>query len=450
MKKIYMTLSCGLLLILLGVGIQVISQNGFPIPTWKGVLDGSYSKDCQTQFEKDFPEGELLQEINLRLNGFYKFSALSQENEVQLIIQVQNDAADHGAALETEAAPTDASESVPDETTAPMETTDTAEPTEPTEPTEPAEPTEPTEEPNVETFGQILLLGNRAMEVPYVDYDRIHNYADAVTKIAEALEGVQTYSVLVPNASEFYSPASYHADENSQRNMIDYAYQTMGEGVHTVDAYSVLEEHQDEYIYFRTDHHWTQLGAYYAYTALCNEMGYVAQPLSKFEQGQYDNFVGSMYSFLSDYPQREVLKQEPDTVVYYKPYRETKAAYYDDASLSWAGSIGVINYIAPSVSNKYLCFLGGDHPVTILETDVDGPVCLLIKESYGNAFAPWLTSHFSKIICIDPREFNRDGKPSLDLESFAERMEVDVCIVLNYPMMLNSGAYVQWLNRLVS
>ena len=58
--------------------------------------------------------------------------------------------------------------------------------------------------------------------------------------------------------------------------MIDYVYSKMGSNVHTVDAYSKLAAHIDEYIYFRTDHHWTQLGAYYAYTAFCEAAGFKA------------------------------------------------------------------------------------------------------------------------------------------------------------------------------
>ena len=68
---------------------------------------------------------------------------------------------------------------------------------------------------------------------------------------------------------------------------------------------------------------------------------------------------------------------------------------------------------------------------------------------HGNAFTPWLTSHYSKIIAIDPREFNRDGKPSLDLAAFAKEQGVNDCIVLDYPIMLNSDSYITWLERLV-
>ena len=60
-----------------------------------------------------------------------------------------------------------------------------------------------------------------------------------------------------------------------------------------------------------------------------------------------------------------------------------------------------------------------------------------------------MTSHYSKIIVIDPREFNRDGKPSLDLAAFAKEQQIDDLIVINYPYMINSSYYVSWLNRLV-
>ena len=61
-----------------------------------------------------------------------------------------------------------------------------------------------------------------------------------------------------------------------------------------------------------------------------------------------------------------------------------------------------------------------------------------------------MTSHYSKIIVVDPREFNRDGKPSLDLTAFAAEQGVDDLLVVNYPYMINIKSYVRWLERLVS
>ena len=109
----------------------------------------------------------------------------------------------------------------------------------------------------------------------------------------------------------------------------------------------------------------------------------------------------------------------------------------------------VYTKIDESVSNKYLCFIGGDTPICIVETDVEGPVCMVVKESYGNAFVPFLTSHYSKIIVIDPRKFNQEGMPALNIAEFGQSQGVDDLLVINYPFMINNSYYVEWLNRLV-
>ena len=72
----------------------------------------------------------------------------------------------------------------------------------------------------------------------------------------------------------------------------------------------------------------------------------------------------------------------------------------------------------------------------------------VLKESYGNAFVPFLTSHYGRIIVIDPREFNQEGKPTLDLAAFAADQGVDDLVVINYPYMINSKAFVRYLNAL--
>ena len=93
--------------------------------------------------------------------------------------------------------------------------------------------------------------------------------------------------------------------------------------------------------------------------------------------------------------------------------------------------------------------MSGDHPAAQITSDVEGPVCVVLKDSYGNAFLPFLTNHYSKIFVIDPREFNHDNKPYFDLVSFVEAYDVDDVILVNYSFMINNAKYVKWLNRLV-
>jgi hypothetical protein len=396
------------------------------------LLDGSYSGNLSEYYADTFPMRETLMKTNRSLNNFYYFSALSGKDAPQVVINANNNTAAGGEALSDHQKP---STEKPNESGSSQQ----EEPTEPTENDAPAE-----------QLGAVLLVGNRALEVPYANHDNIERYAKAVDAIDKALgSSVRTFNIAVPNAAEFYAPSAYRTSSTSQKDMIDFCYSKAGKNVITVDAYSKIAPHTDEYIYFRTDHHWTQLGAYYAYTAFCESAGLKAVNLREFETGTYENFVGAMYTFASEYPQSQILVDEPDTVYFYRPTVETHAKYYSDATLSDPITIGVISNVSEGISNKYLCFIGGDTPICIIETDVDGPVCMLIKESYGNAFAPFLTQHYSKVIVVDPREFNRDGKPSLDLAAFAKEQGVNDCIILNYPMVYNATGYTKWLERLV-
>lgn len=441
MKKVYTMLAAVLLAGLLLVGLTSLfrldDETQKPSLTLSGLWDGSYAAKSRSYYAEAFPQSDRLKAANTTLNSFYRFSGLS--GDVQLLVRMDSTAADGGAALATQP-----SEQVPEASS--------DEPLSSTEPS--AESTQPSSQPQqeavVEDLGAAMLIGNRAVEVPYASKAAMSKYSQAVTAIADALgSSVRTFSIAVPNSAEFYTSSDYHSGDNSQIDMIRYCYDNMGANVVTVDAYSKLAAHTEEYIYFRTDHHWTQLGAYYAYTAYCEAAGLTAEPLSRFETGKYENFLGSMYNYLASYPQSEVLKNDPDVVYFYRPFVDLNTNYYEDATMNNPIPTGTLCKVEDSVMNKYLCFLGGDHPITTIETSADGPVCLLLKESYGNCFAPWLTSHYSKVIVVDPREFNRDGKPSMDLVAFAKEQNVSDCIILNYPMMLNSDYYSDWLARLV-
>jgi hypothetical protein len=303
------------------------------------------------------------------------------------------------------------------------------------------------------TDNSIIILGTSALDIPTGSEEIIGRYSTAINNIQTALgDQVRMISLVTPNSGQFYSPTEFHTGSHDQKWMIDLCYSNMNVDVMTVDAYSVLEKHKKEDIYFRTDHHWTALGAYYAYTAFCETVGFEPVKLDQFRTGSYDGFVGSMYGYTSQYPQSQVLKENPDTLVYYCPIEDTQAAFFANAQMDMAQAywIDVVNTNLPdSERNRYMCFLSGDHPVVRITSSADGETCLVLKDSYGNAFIPFLTSHYSEIYVIDPREFNADGKPALNLVAFAEEHEIDDVLALNYPFMINRKDYVKMLNQLV-
>ncbi len=426
------------------------------------LLDGSFISAFETYYSDTFPGREKMLELNRSLNKFYYYSGPSEEDSMLVISG--NTGAENGGESLHDVQQEQAEQAKSDETPADSPQTDTPQPDsetpadvqQPDDATAPAEEEQPAhidtpDESEATYAGNVVVVGNRAMEIPTASDDLIVRYAGAVNNLAEALgQDVRTFSLVTPNGGEFYSPESMHEGLHSQKAMIDLCYENLQSGVIPVDAYSALAQHADEYLYFRTDHHWTQLGAYYAYTKFCSAAGFEAEPLDSFQTGEYQNFVGSMYTFTSGYPQSQVLKDNPDTLTYYLPIYETHAKYYADATLQNGVPISVVyTKLSEQTTNKYLCFIGGDTPVCIIDSAAEGGVCMVLKESYGNAFVPFLTSHYSKIIVIDPREFNRDGKPSLDLAAFAAEQGVDDLVVINYPYTVNNVSYINWLNRLV-
>lgn len=445
MKRIYTAL-CGFMLVfLLLVGlISTFDKDATfsesekrqlktrPKLTISGLLDGNYFNSYREYYADTFPGREKLMEGNRRLNAFYYFSGLSGNNSEQLVVNFDSNAAQHGQSLKD-----------PDATAPSGETTAPTEPENQDVPklTEPAAA--------VEQLGNVILVGDRAMDVPYGNTTKIKRYAQAVNGIADLLgSDVKTFSMPVPNSAEFYAGSDWNTGPYSQKDMFQTLKENLGTNVTYVDAYSEIAKHTNEYIYFRTDHHWTHLGAYYAYTALGKSAGFTAEPQSSFATGQWENFVGSMYTYLASYSQSAILKDNPDTVHYWKPNADCTTYYYSDTTLSDGVLMGTICVVREEVENKYLTFMGGDHPVTIVTTDSEGPCIMVIKESYGNALISWLTSHYSKIILIDPREYF-DKRSDIDLQTFAQEQGVDQCLVINYPMMLNSDNYTALLERLV-
>lgn len=434
-----------------------------PSVTITTLLDGTYQSDYETYYGDTFPLRETFMSLNRKLNGFYNYT--TAEDDTVVITGVKMDAQEGGVSLDDYAAaingPSSSTESEPVEqnpttTTEPSDSDNVPDVTDETEqpPAEDEETPPELEYPEdyATTDSTIIFAGNQAMDIPTALYSTIGSYAEAVNNISNAMgEDVQTYCLVTPNSGQFYSPEDFHTGSHDQQAMIEALYEDLQDSVISVDAYNKLYLHADEYLFFRTDHHWTALGAYYAYVAFCESAGLEAVELDEFETGRYENFIGTFYSYTSGHPKSQVLLDNPDYVDYYLPIVETSARYYSDSTLTNGIPIDVVETgLSESYSYKYLCFISGDTPVLTIDTDVeDGGTCLVIKNSYGNAFIPFLTSHYSRIIAVDPREFNRDGKPSLDLTTFAAEQGVDDVIVIDYPFMINNSYYIAWLNRLV-
>lgn len=411
-----------------------------PILTFDSWFDESFALGFERYYNDHFPQRERFISGNQMLNAFYMFD-VSPEDSTVIIAQDSDMLLTGGDVFINEqeyysAEPTD---EIPYDTDAP-----TVEPSQaPIAPTASPAPEYPQDEDAQYAGSSVIIVGNAAMEVTTIGETSIDKYALIVNEVARRSTPATFYNLIVPTGGQFYSPESYHTDEYDQQKMIDRCYSQL-DGVIGVDAYTQLYEHVDEYIYYRTDHHWTARGAYYGYVAFCQSAGLTPLPLSDFETGQYDDFVGSLYGYVREHPQSIKLKENPDYVEYFIPVVETEAYYYNNYYMKNAVEIDVINTaISDKFANKYLCFVAGDCPLQKIETSQkNGRSVLLVKESYGNAFAPFLTSHYETVYTLDPRKFNTSEYPNrFYLADFVKTHEIDDVIILNNTFMINSRGF---------
>ena len=206
---------------------------------------------------------------------------------------------------------------------------------------------------------------------------------------------VPVYFGIIPSAAAIWSDrlpdGAPTADEKS---IIDSLYQAVQ--THTIDLYGALSAHSGEEIYYRTDHHWTSLGAYYGYAALMEAMGLNAAPL---DEGQKvtvsEEFYGTLYSSSG------VRWLPPDHIDRYISGDGVAVTAYPDGTPQ-PGSLYVDSYLKEK--DKYSSFLGGNKPLCVIETEHDeAPKVLVIRDSYTDSLAPFLTQNFSEIHLFDPR-----------------------------------------------
>ena len=254
--------------------------------------------------------------------------------------------------------------------------------------------------------GALFIIEDTALEIFYGNSSIISDFANILNTFRLAIPpSTRVYAEVVPTHFEFGLPNKYKSEVGTaQKPFIDEIYSLLDSNIETVDAYSNIKNDyfDGNYMYFRTDHHWTARGAYSAYTALAQKAGFEPTPLSDFEQRRIERFLGTFHSSTFD----KKLSSNPDFIEFYAPKNSYTVTNYDkDGNITTTNGTLVYKSVKGD-SNGYLVFMGGDIPLSVIETDVKNSRSIIVfKESYGNAFVPFLTGNFEKIYVADIRTF---------------------------------------------
>lgn len=231
------------------------------------------------------------------------------------------------------------------------------------------------------------------------DMDALYKKADFVSALANNAD-VPVYFGLIPSAACIWQDRLPHPDApTADEQAIIQALAQRAQADGTVDVLSALTAHKDEELYYRTDHHWTSLGAYYGYAAVMQAMGMTPVSLADYEKTTVaEDFYGTIFSSSG------VRWVKPDTMDIYVPEAGLSVTNYFDGTPT-EGELYVEKHLAEK--DKYAYFLGGNQPLCVIKgRNPDAPKLLLIRDSYSDAMAPFLAECFSEVHLFDLRYNN--------------------------------------------
>ncbi len=409
----------------------------FPAFSPEAVFSGIYTNSLDSYISDHFPRRMSFIEATRRLDGFYCFDA-------GLIAEVFKS----GKALPFE-------NPTPNANTAEPAETNTVSPAPPSTETSVFEEAESSETPppskqyflttkldpgaSPESLNSLVLLDSFIMEKYIYSEEKAIRYAGLVNKLTDEC-GVKSYVIMPTPAAELYLDHGFISGA-TDRDTISERLRELLSGPELIDLSKVLAEHKNEYIYFRTDHHWTQTGAYYAYRELCRAMNLDCPELWDYKFGHKPGFLGSLYKSIFNRSEAKILEANPDDVPYYIPVNNTVAENYKTYEMTDKTEKKLIY----PENSGYSVYMGEEMFLGYIHSPVrNGKSIMIVRDSYGHCFVPFLADSFEYVYFIEPRYFE-DG---FKLAEFVKEKGIETLVFLNYELSALGNYWMDWSTNL--
>jgi len=245
------------------------------------------------------------------------------------------------------------------------------------------------------------------------DEENLQRNIRAINSFGAKYGDLKRTMAIIPNA------ATIHADKlpanapvrDQRADLADLSSRITGAAF--ADVTEALVSKQDEYLFYKTDHHWTSLGACHAFTALAPTLGISAPAMDSYQVYPVsDSFEGTLASRSGSHSEKDRVDiYVPDTpiqyhVTYVESQQKTSTLYHREALQQ---------------KDHYTVFFGGNHSRVDITTTADTDRCLLLlKDSYANCFVQFLYPHFDKILMIDPRYYYGDLENLISTQSVTD------------------------------
>ena len=246
------------------------------------------------------------------------------------------------------------------------------------------------------TNGQLLE------QIEVADENHLAANIKAIKSFSESQSKIPVRMMLVPDAANVLNHSLPSlAKPEDQTQMFSMVRKDLGDSVEWIDVSTELNKHKTEKIYYKTDHHWTTLGAFYAFQAAAPSLGIEGDLSGKYvSYAVSDSFNGMLASKsgvnLGEKEQIDIYvptEEDTDLIVDYVDEGKRSTSLYDSSKLK--------------EKDQYTVFLGGNSSLLDIRTvSTSTKRLLLVKDSFANSFIPFLTSYYREILVVDPRYYS--------------------------------------------
>lgn len=254
--------------------------------------------------------------------------------------------------------------------------------------------------------GQVYFAKGGYLIEQFWSYDsgRFKGNIAAVKQFTQTVReqfGIEVKTMLAPTAGDILKDKLplFAPEVDQQALLVQIRQELPG----LIDVSQSLRAHSSEGIFYKTDHHWTSLGAYYAYREFCAAAGIETKALAWYEpQVLTQNFLGTTYSKANLYT------ASPETIMYYKSPEVSVQVEYRAGDKVTQTSDSLIEEEYLSQKDKYSAFLNGNQAVTKVTSDCkNGKRLLVIKDSYANSFVPFTVGDYEQVHMLDLRAYKQ-------------------------------------------
>ncbi len=290
-----------------------------------------------------------------------------------------------------------------------------------------------TEENDILIGGQSRLFAKHFKG--YGDDSQIDKNVGEIEKFASESD-IPIYVMIVPSAGsinpEMLPKAAPQENEYEKLSEINSSLSSV---CNVVDVFPVLTEHNSEYIYFRNDHHWTTLGAYYAYTELAKCLGREVADYNLGNAVEAGDFLGTHYA------KSRYFKAIPDIITYFPTDTNINIMkVVGDAQFETERQIPMINTEKLTSYDKYAAFLDGNNGYTIVPGKGSGRI-LIVKDSFANCLVPLMEDDFEQIGVVDYRNY------AYGLSNLVEKEHYDNIVILYSYATLETDNRLVYINK---